>query len=92
MYLFQNHMWHSQNDSLLNDNLIRLQGSIDLNVGETDTETFGVQRTFDNDTKDIHILGSVSTIKNNAQLSAQEVYVHELLHAVRLVLLANGFF
>lgn len=66
----------------LMDNLIRIQGSIDLNVGETDGETFGVQRTFDNDTKDIHVVGSVSAVKNNAQLSAQEVYVHELLHAV----------
>ena len=63
-------------------NLIKIQNSIDLKVGETDAETFGTQRTLKDGSQDIHILGSTSTIKNNAALSAQEVYVHEMIHAI----------
>jgi len=66
----------------LMDNFVKLQGSIDLKVGETTDITFGAQRTFEDGSQDIHILGSASTVNNNAQLSAQEVYVHELIHAV----------
>ena len=63
-------------------NVTKIHDSITLKVGESDAETFGAQRTFKSGEQDIHILGSKSTYNNNAQLSAQEVYVHELVHAV----------
>jgi hypothetical protein len=64
------------------DNVIKLQGTIDLKVGESDSETFGVHRTFSDGSQDVHILGSKSTFTNSAQPSAQEVYVHELVHGI----------
>jgi len=73
---------HTERLQELLDNMVRVQGSIDLKVGDSNSETFGAQRTFSDGTQDIHILGSASTVNNNAQLSAQEVYLHELIHAV----------
>lgn len=64
------------------DNFIKLQHDIDIKVGESGDTTIGAQRTFTDGTQDIHVLGSVTGNKNNVKMSAQETYVHELIHAV----------
>ncbi len=64
------------------DKFIKLQKGIDLKVGKSKKGTFGAQRNFSDGTQDIHLLGSVSNIKANNELSVQETFVHELVHAV----------
>ena len=64
------------------DNVVQVQEAIDIKVGETDTETFGALRTFTDGKLDITIQASTNMIRNRSGMTAQNVYVHELVHAV----------
>lgn len=63
-------------------NVTKIHKEIDLKVAETDLDTFGVQRTFSDESQDIHLFTSSTNRNDGSTQSAQEVYVHELVHAV----------